>query len=164
MPPDNTSAITTGGSNRVLTMSLIGAALVVITTVIHAYGTTYWMRFIVGGFSGDDGSLKPRDALYVLLATALVLLALHVIEIMIWAFAYLGIAAEDLQNLEQAAYFSFVTFTTLGYGDITLSEGFRLLSGIEALNGIFLVGWTTAMLFSLVQRLWQYGGRSWPKH
>jgi hypothetical protein len=43
----------------------------------------------------------------------------------------------------------------LGYGDITLVEHeWRLLSGIEALNGILLVGWTTALLFLVVQRSW----------
>ena len=55
-------------------------------------------------------------------------------------------------------YFSVVTFTTLGYGDISLSADYRLLSGIEALNGIILVGWTTAMIFSVVQRIWRGAG------
>jgi choline-glycine betaine transporter len=58
-------------------------------------------------------------------------------------------------SIEEAVYFSFVTFTTLGYGDITLSEGFRVLSGIQALNGIILVGWSTAMIFSVVQHVWR---------
>jgi len=152
-----------GGSIRMLTMSLIGAALVVITTIIHAYGTTRWMRFVVDRFTTEDGTWLPRDALKILLSTALVLLALHTIEIIVWAVAYRGIVPDELQTFEQATYFSFVTFTTLGYGDITLTEVVRLLSGIEALNGIFLVGWTTAMLFSMVQRVWQYGNRKWAK-
>ena len=54
---------------------------------------------------------------------------------------------------ERAVYFSIVTFTTLGYGDITLPyEEWRILSGVEALNGILLFGWTTAFLFAVVQR------------
>jgi voltage-gated potassium channel len=78
------------------------------------------------------------------------------VEIVIWAGAYLALVpVSELASFEEAVYFSFVTFTTLGYGDITLSEGFRLLSGIEALNGIILVGWTTAMIFSVVQHIWQ---------
>jgi len=53
-----------------------------------------------------------------------------------------------------------VTFTTLGYGDITLPEQeWRMLSGIEALNGILLVGWTTAFLFAVVQRSWSSTAR-----
>ena len=62
---------------------------------------------------------------------------------------------DDLETFETAVYFSFVTFTTLGYGDITLSESGRVLSGIQALNGILLVGWSTAVLFAVVQKLWQ---------
>ena len=78
-----------------------------------------------------------------------------------WAVAYQWILPPgELANFETALYFSFVTFTTLGYGDITLSEGWRLLSGIEALNGLLLVGWTTALLFAIVQRVWEVSARS----
>ena len=65
------------------------------------------------------------------------------------------VPAGELADFEAAVYFSFVTFTTLGYGDITLSEGYRLLSGIQALNGILLVGWSTALMFAVVQKIWQ---------
>jgi len=41
----------------------------------------------------------------------------------------------DRSTFEEAVYLSFVTFTTLGYGDTTLSEGARITSGMEALNG-----------------------------
>jgi len=42
-----------------------------------------------------------------------------------------------------------VTFTTLGYGDITLSSDWRRLSGLEGINGMLLIGCSTAMLFAL---------------
>ena len=70
--------------------------------------------------------------------------------------AYLYLLPDQyLGTAEEAAYFSFVTFTTLGYGDITLPYPIRLMSGIEAINGILLVGWSTALLFAVVQRTWQ---------
>ena len=95
-------------------------------------------------------------AMAVLIKTVLILISLHAIEIVLWAASYIILLpAGELASFEEAVYFSFVTFTTLGYGDITLSEGWRLLSGIEALNGILLVGWTTAMLFAVVQRMWR---------
>jgi hypothetical protein len=47
-----------------------------------------------------------------------------------------------------------VTFTTLGYGDITLNSEWRVLSGFEAINGILLVGWTTAFLYAVIRRTW----------
>jgi hypothetical protein len=134
---------------------LVGAAIVALTVVIHAYGTTLWIRHI--GRRYVDGQFwRTRIAVPILVRTVLVLMVLHALEIMIWAGSYIAILPDgELASFEKAVYFSFVTFTTLGYGDITLSEGWRILSGIEALNGILLIGWTTALLFALVQRMWR---------
>ena len=81
------------------------------------------------------------------------------VEVVLWATTYRLLPGNHLDSFEKATYFSMVTFTTLGYGDITLADHqWRLLSGIEALNGILLVGWTTAFLFLVVQRSWQKPG------
>lgn len=138
-----------------LRLSLIGFALIAITVVIHALGTTAWVGRLGKKYTVDS-PISGRGAILVLVNTALIVFALHALEIFIWAAAYLALVPiEQLASLEEAAYFSYVTFTTLGYGDITLSENWRFLSGIEALNGIILIGWTTAMMFAVVQRIWQ---------
>ena len=138
-----------------LKISLIGSVLIAITVVIHAAGTTAWVRYLGRKYTGKS-IIGGRRATLVLVNTALIVFALHAIEIVIWAGAYqILMPVNELGSFEEAVYFSFVTFTTLGYGDITLSEGWRLLSGIEALNGILLVGWTTAMIFSVVQNIWR---------
>jgi len=138
-----------------LRLSLIGSALIAITVVIHAVGTTAWVRYLARKYAGDSLWIG-RWAVLVLVNTALIVFALHALEIVIWAGVYQALVpVNELASFEEAVYFSFVTFTTLGYGDITLSEGWRLLSGIEALNGILLVGWTTAMIFSVVQHIWR---------
>jgi voltage-gated potassium channel len=138
-----------------LRLSLIGSALIAITVLIHAVGTTAWVRHLVNKYRDTQG-WGGRRAMIILVNTALIVFVLHAVEIMIWAAAYLALLPTDeLASFEEAVYFSFVTFTTLGYGDITLSTGWRLLSGIEALNGILLVGWTTAMIFSVVQSIWR---------
>ena len=143
-----------------LYLSLIGSALIALTVVIHAIGTTAWVERL-GKKYVDDLPWSGRRAMLVLVNTALVVFALHTLEIIIWAAAYIALVPiNELASFEEAVYFSFVTFTTLGYGDISLSEGYRLLSGIEALNGIILVGWTTAMIFSVVQRIWQGIGQN----
>ena len=137
-----------------LRLSLIGSALIAITVVIHATGTTAWIRHLAGKYSGTT-DWNSRQATLVLVNTALIVFVLHTLEIVVWAIAYrLLLPLGELVSFEEAVYFSFVTFTTLGYGDITLSEQWRLLSGIESLNGILLVGWTTAMIFSVVQSIW----------
>mgnify|MGYP001812962613 FL=1 len=139
-----------------LKLSLIGTILVAITVMIHALGTTYLVRYLVGRFLDERGRWGSRYALVALATTAIVLVVLHAVEIVIWASVYRALVpVSELADLETAVYFSFVTFTTLGYGDITLSDGWRLLSGIQALNGILLVGWSTALMFAVVQKSWQ---------
>lgn len=142
-------------SYGMLRLSLIGAVLIAITVVIHALGTTYWVSHLSRKYA-QAPIARMRQAIAILIKTVLVVFVLHSIEIMVWAGAYQALLPlGELESFEQAVYFSFVTFTTLGYGDITLSEGWRLLSGIEALNGILLVGWTTALIFAVVQAIWR---------
>ena len=138
-----------------LKLALIGAVLIAITVAIHATGTTLWFRWFRDHLLDENRQLDSRRMLYALTMTAIVLIFLHALEIIVWASAYKAIVPSgELADFEAAVYFSFVTFTTLGYGDITLTEGYRLLSGIQALNGILLVGWSTALMFAVVQLAW----------
>jgi len=68
-----------------------------------------------------------------------------------WALAFWSIGA--FEGLERALYFSMVSFTTLGFGDVTLPQNWRLLSGIIAANGLILFGLNTAFLIEILQRL-----------
>jgi voltage-gated potassium channel len=132
-----------------LNLTLIGILLVCATVTVHALGTGSWFRFFMRnrGYFGHG-----RHLLKVLVFTSVFFLLLHLVEIMLWAITYRQLVTPDeLASLEQAFYFSIVTFTTLGYGDITLSEQWRILSGVEAINGILLIGWSTALLFAVVQ-------------
>jgi hypothetical protein len=140
---------------------LVSILLVAITVVIHAYGTTRWMHFMKRRFVGADHNFKAGKSLPAIIWTAVTLMMLHVVEVVVWAVTYLLLSPiTSLDTFEKATYFSMVTFTTLGYGDITLPEHeWRMMSGIEALNGILLVGWTTAFLFAVVQRTWSDAAR-----
>jgi Ion channel len=82
----------------------------------------------------------------------------HLVEILLWAATYRMVG--ELQSFEEAVYFSAVTFATIGYGDVTLSEEWRLASAIEGVNGILLFGWTTAFLFKTSEFLWAWRGVS----
>jgi len=83
-------------------------------------------------------------------ATIWLLLALTVC-VWIWAALFMFVGAFDA--LEPALYFSAVSFTTLGFGDILLPEEWRLLGGICAANGLLLFGLSTAFLVELFRRL-----------
>lgn len=130
-----------------MSLLLVGA-----TIVIHGVGTTMWLRHLVRRHTAGRSS-SNRSRMLQLILTAVILTSLHIVEILVWAVSYMIMAPGELPSLEAAVYFSAVTFTTLGYGDITLSEA-RLMSGFEAIDGILLVGWSTAFLFTALQRAW----------
>lgn len=135
----------------------IGVSMMGLTIAIHAFGSAKWLNFI------SQRKLRLFDAqshasLYsgtTIILTTVVLLSLHLVEILMWAaFFFLLPGQSGLEGFHEAIYFSLVTFTTLGYGDVTLSESWRVLSGFEAMIGITVFGLTTATLFSVMQTLW----------
>ena len=85
----------------------------------------------------------------IMVATVGVLLVTHVAEVIAWSLAYwiLGAAPPGSDLLD----FAFVNYTTLGYGDVVPVERWRLLGPMTAMNGILLFGWSTAVIFEVLQ-------------
>lgn len=137
-----------------LVLVLIALGIIAVTILIHGIGTTSWMRYMYRHYPNLGAPMTPRIQFGIIIKTATMLICLHFIEILVWAGAYIVVAGEELGSFETAVYFSAVTFTTLGYGDITLSSEWRLLSGFAAINGIVLIGWTTAFLYAVMQKIW----------
>ncbi len=90
-----------------------------------------------------------RDAL-ILSAASLILLAAHSAEVAAWALVMMKIGA--FAGFEEAFYFASVSFTTLGFGDVLLPEGWRLLAGAIAADGFILFGMSAAFLFEAVRK------------
>ncbi len=86
-----------------------------------------------------------------ILVAAFGLFALHSIEIWIWAGIFQGLGA--FTSLEHSLYFSTSTYVTIGYGDVVLPPGLRILGAIEGASGIIMIGWSTAFFFSIVDRM-----------
>jgi hypothetical protein len=82
-----------------------------------------------------------------------------VIDVTLWATFYYMSAA--LPSFEESLYFSTVTFTTVGYGDIVLGREWRQLATFEAMNGWIIFGWATALIIPVIQRLYFRGGAPW---
>jgi hypothetical protein len=78
------------------------------------------------------------------------------VETCVWALMYLLTPELTvLSDVQSAFYFSLVTYTTLGYGDIVLTGDFRVLSAIQAANGVIIFGWTTALIIYYIQEIFR---------
>ena len=130
----------------------IGALLMVMTTAIHTIGMMMALQLI----KKQEGAQKTRwlrkTNIHLVSVIVLMMFFVSLAEVLIWACTYLALSASE--GLEQAVYFSMVTFTTLGYGDVLLDERWRLLASFEAANGIIMFGWTTAIVIAAVQRIY----------
>ncbi len=84
------------------------------------------------------------------MATAVVLMMAHVLEVLVWAATY-GIVGAAVSE-DGLLYFAFVNYTTLGYGDITPVREWRLIGPLTAMNGVLLFGWSAAVLFEVLRK------------
>jgi hypothetical protein len=135
---------------------LIGGLMVVLTVLIQGVGSLWILRLLLGRQAKASSVFRRHHALITISLTALALVLLHWLQIMLWAALYLVLTpVTPISTIEAALYLSAITFTTVGYGDITLqAEQLRLLCGIEGLNGVLLLGWSTAPLYAVVHRTW----------
>jgi len=131
---------------------IVGASLMVVTTAIHTLGMMMAFQLIRRQESVSKLRLIGKTHVYLVSWTVLMMFFVSLAEVLIWASIYLALNA--IEGLEQALYFSMVTFTTLGYGDILLDERWRLLASFEAANGVIMFGWTTAIVIAVVQRVY----------
>jgi hypothetical protein len=143
---------------------LISLTLVVVSVVIH-YEALRLLAIHV-----EDLKLPFR----VRLRMALVMLAIivtHVLEILVFALGlYLAaqvVGVGDLPGLIENGmfhdylYFSLVSYTTLGFGDIYPTAGLRIITGVEALTGLLMITWSASFTFLYMEKFWRLGhGRS----
>lgn len=133
----------------------VGLGLVCLVTIIHA-------TFMMIGIRTVEAIHRPHTPLRGMLSRV-VLVALFtgwmfigtVLEGLVWAWYYLSNPAiKALPDLETALYFSMVTFTSVGYGDIVLTGSWRILASLQAANGVIIFGWTTGLIFYVIQRVY----------
>ena len=82
-----------------------------------------------------------------------VIVATHTIQVWIWAVVW--VMGDVLPDWNSALYFSLVTFTTLGYGDIVLGEGLRIFGAFASVTGLLAFGLSTAFMVALMTRVFQ---------
>src|SRR5262249_24893799 len=123
-------------------------SLMAVCVIIHASGVSAALRNL-RRVAVDAPSFWRSTWLFIAVAVWIVLL--HLVEMSVWATVYFWDGAID--DLQTAFYFSAVTYTTTGYGDVLLPHDWRLAGGVEALTGILMCGWSTAFFFAIVSVL-----------
>ncbi len=133
-----------------VTRLIVACTVMALCVTIHAGGVTWAIRWLRNA-PVPVQRFWPSLRLFIALAVWIVLL--HLLEIIVWAVLYLWNGA--MPDLHTAMYFSAVTYTTTGYGDVVLPEGWRLDGGVEALTGILMCGWSAGFFFAVVNRLYE---------
>src|SRR5689334_19279363 len=141
----------------VLEMLLLIGALVVSAVFLHYEGLHRLDRW-----AERNARLGASRLYFIVLA----ILAVHVGEVLVYAGGFAlgaraglghleGVAAPELPRLSVYAFVSAEIFTSLGFGDLYPTGWLRLVAGVECLNGLILIGWSSSFTYLAMRRFWQ---------
>jgi hypothetical protein len=133
---------------QIILQFIVGVAASIVNIGIHALFMTV-VIFVVGK-QRDRMAPGPFTVARMMIAVAVVFMVAHILEALVWALTYRLVGAVDLSH--SLLYFALVNFATLGYGDITPVEDWKLLGPMTSMNGILLFGWSTAVLFEVLRK------------
>lgn len=128
----------------------VAAPMVALTVVVHLIGLAglgRLLRVLSARFRDRSGRV---NRLAVLLPVAFGLVALHTLEI--WMYAVLFHLVGASRDFEHALFHSLATYATVGYDEVALAQHWRVLGGIEGVNGVLMLGWSTAFLVAAIER------------
>ena len=127
----------------------IGSIMVILSVVFHIVTliamveVLHWLKHHL------KLRIQALNATFLVTFAGLYILAIHIVEIWIWAALFMKLGATA--DLESALYFSTISATTVGYGDIVVDVDWRLLGGFESMFGIVAFGISTAFLIAVLR-------------
>jgi hypothetical protein len=130
---------------------LAGSGVLLLSLLSYGVATGLLIRLAARLIRGGHARLSLRKDVLVMTALTLLTAAMHLTQVGLWAVLLL--ACEELPTFEQAFYVSAENYTALGYGDVLLSGRWRLLGPLEVINGLLLVGLSSAVLFAVLSHL-----------
>jgi hypothetical protein len=132
---------------------ILATAMASMIVLVHLTGLAILMR-LLRSHSRILRSVRILP-LTLLLAATLGIIAVHTVEIWLYAALYLQLHA--FRQFEEALYFSTVAYASIGFGDLLMPKEWRILGAIEGAVGIIMLGWSTAFLVSLLAQLKLFG-------
>ena len=133
---------------------VVASAMAMLCVLIHGIGLFSLARALRTEAAVERlnriAPLSPRGMAFTL-GIVVAILALHGLEIWAFAFVYLGLGA--IPGLEDALYYSTISYSTVGYNDTHISPEWRLLGAFQSILGMVLIGWSTAFFFRILGRI-----------
>ena len=127
---------------------LLGLPTMVLCLLIQSLLLVMVIRYY---YRNEDLLDSPSfwSSLVVIISIMLLLVVSNLAQVAVWAvlFRILG----EFQQFSEAFYHSAVNFATLGYGDIVMSEEHKLLGPLQAINGVLMIGISTAAMLAAFQ-------------
>lgn len=141
---------------------LIAFAIVAICVAIHTVAMLLFAERMFRRFAIYGSRSGITHHAFVLILVFSVVIFLHLVETSLWAVFYYGRSL--FNDFETALYFSLISYTTIGFGDVVLPQNWRLLGAIEGISGVLLCGVSTAFIFAIVNALFRMRIGNPPPH
>jgi hypothetical protein len=130
---------------------LVAFGTLFVSLLSYGLATALIVQLVAGLLRRGYAAPNVWKNVAVMTVVSLVTATVHLIQIALWAAVLLLLG--EIAVFEQAFYCSAQNYTALGYGDVALSERWRLLGPLEAINGLLLFGLSTAVMFAVMSRL-----------
>ena len=131
----------------------IAAAIVSVCLVVHVTGILLMAEWLLNNRDLLQRKATTRHFALLLIALFAGIICLHLTQTGLWAMFYYTRGL--FSDFETSLYFSMVSFTTVGYGDVLLPRNWRLLGVVEGFSGVLLCGISTAFMFAVVNAMVQ---------
>ncbi len=132
---------------------LLGCVTIFISMGVQITAVVFTLQYLTKLIADNKFSQNKTftfDA-YVISVVLVMLFVGHLVQVGIWALLFVQLG--EFSNFETAFYHSTVNFASLGYGDIVMSEDWRLLGALEASNGVLMFGLSAGALLSIMSAL-----------
>ena len=145
-------------SDGIVLAAFISVLMVLLSFLIH-YEALYWISRCMPRIKLVHGRLR-------MMIVVMGIFTAHTLEVLAYAICFYILSLSDLGSLEgvvdtsngflEFLYFSTVTYSSLGLGEIFPTGAFRLLTGVEALNGLVLIGWSASFTYLYMEKFWNF--------
>lgn len=132
---------------------ILGFGIVVVCVAIQCTFVGLLLRVLIHMDQRNQVHTSFIAATTMLTISVFLLLIGNLVQVSVWAFAFIWLG--EFESFSTAVYHSIVNFSTLGYGDIVMSQEHRMLGALEAANGVVMFGLSTGAIFMVLSNIMQ---------